>query len=186
MSKNRRKSKILNVLGMPSPVRIQPNIPNRPKMVYVYIHIYTYNIYIYIYECGPFNVSVHRGPDTKLRSRFNNIEYWQNRYPISYIQYGNIPIRDSPPPPPPHAPPGPSADGPSMGWGGVGWGGVGGNPLWVYFHIGYRILDIYFVISRSCYKYRNIFWIFDMHRFLDMLSWFVLIFSVFHRFLRRP
>ena len=29
---NRRKSKILNVLGMPSPVRIQPNIPNLPKM----------------------------------------------------------------------------------------------------------------------------------------------------------
>ena len=28
-------------------------------------------------------------------------------------------------------------------WGGGGW--VGGNPLWVYFHIGYRILDIDFV-----------------------------------------
>ena len=41
-------------------------------------------------------------------------------------------------------------------------------------------------ISRSCDKYRNIFWIFDMHLFLDMLSWLFFIFSVFHRFLRRP
>ena len=32
MSKNRRKSKILNVLRSASSVRIQPNIPNRPKM----------------------------------------------------------------------------------------------------------------------------------------------------------
>ena len=37
--------------------------------------------------------------------------------------------------------PGPSAEGPGGAWG----GGVGGNPLWVYFHIGYRILDIGFV-----------------------------------------
>ena len=29
----------------------------------------------------------------------------------------------------------------------VGWGGM--NPLWVYFHIGYRILDIYFFLSLS-------------------------------------
>ena len=33
----------------------------------------------------------------------------------------------------------------------MGGGGVGGNPLWVYFHIGYRILDIY------VYRYTRIF-----------------------------
>ena len=38
---------------------------------------------------------------------------------------------------PPHPMLGPSAEGPG-GEQGVGWGG--GNPLWVYFHIGYRIL----------------------------------------------
>ena len=32
MSKNRRKSKFLNVLRSASPVRIQPNIPNQPQM----------------------------------------------------------------------------------------------------------------------------------------------------------
>ena len=58
---------------------------------------------------------------------------------MSYVQCGNIPVRDAALIPP-HAPPGPSADGP-----GTGLCGVGGNPLWVYFHIGYRILDIYFV-----------------------------------------
>ena len=51
-------------------------------------------------------------------------------------------MRDSHPTPP-HAPPGPSADGPGMGW-----GGAGGNPLWAYFHIGYRILDIHIYISK--------------------------------------
>ena len=37
------------------------------------------------------------------------------RYPISYIQYGNIPMRDSPHPTPPH---------PMPAWGGDGWGVV--------------------------------------------------------------
>ena len=46
--------------------------------------------------------------------------------------------------------PGPAADGPSMGW---GW--VGGNPLWVYFHIGYRILDIYIYIYIYSYNQRG-------------------------------
>ena len=62
-----------------------------------------------------------------------------DKYPVSYIQYGFTPIRDSPHPPPPHAtPPVLSATGPSMKWGGVG----GGNALCVYFHIGYEMLDI--------------------------------------------
>ena len=48
------------------------------------------------------------------------------------------------PPTPPH--PTPCWGRPQRGRGGhgVGWVG-GGNPLWVYFHIGYRILDIDFV-----------------------------------------
>ena len=68
---------------------------------------------------------------------------------------------------------------------GVGWVGWGGIP---YGYI--SILDIgywiYILSSRSCDKYRNIFWIFYMHHFLNMLSWCLSIFSVFHRFLRRP
>ena len=56
-------------------------------------------------------------------------------YPISYIQYGSIPIRDSPALPMLW----PSAEGPGEGH---AWGGVGGNPLCVSFHIGYRMLDI--------------------------------------------
>ena len=44
-----------------------------------------------------------------------------NRYATSYIQYGNIPMRYSPPPHPPHAPPpGSVCAGPGMGWDGVG------------------------------------------------------------------
>ena len=46
---------------------------------------------------------------------------------------------------PPTPMPGPPAEGP----GGGAWGGVG--PLWVYFHIGYRILGIYL------YRYTRIF-----------------------------
>ena len=53
-------------------------------------------------------------------------------HPTSYIQYGNIPIRDSPPPTPPHAGAVRTGAGGGMGWG-------GGNPLWEYFHIGYKI-----------------------------------------------
>ena len=47
-----------------------------------------------------------------------------NRYPISYIQYGNVLIRDSPTHPCPLLP------RPGMGWAGV-------NPL-VYFSTGQR------------------------------------------------
>ena len=97
--------------------------------IYIYIYICIYKcIYIYIYI---------------------------NRYPISYIQYGNIPIRDSPththptPCPPPLRP---VCGGPSMGW-----GGVGVNPLWIYFHIGYRILDIYLHIYIYIYIYLYIY-----------------------------
>ena len=66
-----------------------------------------------------------------------------DRYPISFIQYGNMPIRLSLPPAPhgPHPmpiPPGPGCGGPGVGW--------GGGPLWVYSHIGYSILDIYLCI----------------------------------------
>ena len=44
-------------------------------------------------------------------------------------------------PPASHAPPqAPLRTAPACG--GVAWDGVGGNPLKVYFHIGYRILDI--------------------------------------------
>jgi hypothetical protein len=42
-----------------------------------------------------------------------------------------------PPPHPPHPMLGPPAEGPGGAWG--GGGGVGGNPLWVYYHSGYRI-----------------------------------------------
>ena len=61
--------------------------------------------------------------------------------PISYVQHGNIPIRDSARPHPT-----PCQGRRRWGWGwGEGHGGWGvGNPLWVYFHIGYRILDINF------------------------------------------
>ena len=48
---NRRKSKILNALGMPSPVRIQPNIPNPPEMGKK--HIKNIPIYIGYIELGP-------------------------------------------------------------------------------------------------------------------------------------
>ena len=44
-----------------------------------------------------------------------------NRYRISYIQYGNIPARNSPPHPTPCPPQAASAGGPA--WGGVGCGG---------------------------------------------------------------
>ena len=54
-------------------------------------------------------------------------------YQISYIQYGNIPIRDSPHPTPPHA----GAVRKGAVGGGMGWGGVGrGESLVIYFHIG--------------------------------------------------
>jgi hypothetical protein len=79
-------------------------------------------------------------------------------------------------------PPGPSAGGPSMGWGGGGWGGIPYGYISIL-DIGYWI---YILSSRSCDKYRNIFWIFDMHLFLSMLSWFLSIFSVFHLFSKRP
>ena len=50
--------------------------------------------------------------------------------------------------------PGPPQTG--LGGEGMGWGGVGGNPLWVYFHIGYRILDIYIYISIYIFMYGNV------------------------------
>ena len=73
-----------------------------------------------------------------------------NRYPISYIQYGNIPIRDSfpPTPTPPHA--GAARRGAGGAWGG-GWGGWGGIP---YGYI--SILDIgYWISILSIYIYIN-------------------------------
>ena len=48
-----------------------------------------------------------------------------NRYPISYIQYGNIPIRDSPHPTPPHA----VGTADRAGGGGRHWVGWGGESL---------------------------------------------------------
>ena len=70
-----------------------------------------------------------------------------------------MPIRDSPPPSPHRTPC--LTRGPM--WRlrhGVGWGGV--NPLWVYFHIGYRILDIYLYI----YIYIYVFTIFNNINYL--------------------
>ena len=58
--------------------------------------------------------------------------------------------------------------------------------IYIYIYINIYIYIYIYQYWRSCDKYRNIFWIFDMHHFLSMLSWFVLIFIVFHRFLRRP
>ena len=88
------------------------------------------------------------------------------------------------PPTPPH--PTPCWGRPQRGRGGMGWGGGWGGIPYGYI----SILDIgywiYILSSRSCDKYRNIFWIFDMHHFLNMFSWFVLISNVFHLFLRRP
>ena len=63
------------------------------------------------------------------------------KYPISYIQYGNIHIRDSPPPHPT-----PCWGRPQRGRGGsMGWGGWGGIPYgyisildigyWIYIYI---------------------------------------------------
>ena len=110
--------------------------------MYIYIYIYAtkhmiyntlfnipYLIYIYIY-------------------------IYKYIYPISYIQYGNIPIRDSPPPHPT-----PCWGRPQRGRGGgsMGWGGVGGNPVWVYFHIGYRIMDFLFFIYIYIYVYILVF-----------------------------
>ena len=86
----------------------------------------------------------------RRRYSHNSVYIYINRYPISCIQYGNIPIRNSPSPHPTpcHPPLAPLRTAPA-------WGGVGGNPLWVYFHIGCRILYTYInmYIHLSLYKY---------------------------------
>ena len=69
---------------------------------------------------------------------------------MTYIQYGNITIRDFPPPTPPHA--GAARKG-AGGRCGVGWGWGMGNPSWVCFHVGYRILDIHLCVYKHIYKY---------------------------------
>ena len=51
-------------------------------------------------------------------------------------------------PPPPHPTPSRSRRQSGRGGGGMGWGGRG-IPLWVYFHIGYMIVDIQVCIQRA-------------------------------------
>ena len=80
-------------------------------------------------------------------------------FPSSYVQYGNIPIRDSPPTPPHLTPPDPTSPHPTPCWGcaqrgrggrGMGWGG-GGIP--------YRYdctLDIGYWTSIYIYIYREL------------------------------
>ena len=101
---------------------------------YIYICRYIY-IYIYVYLCLSICKYIYR-------------------YPISHVQYENTPIRNSPPPHPMLPSPGSSAGCPSMKHG-VGWGGEEGNRLWVQFHSGYRIFDIYIYIFLFSYIYRE-------------------------------
>ena len=82
------------------------------------MYIYTIYIYTFIDNTNSMYIYIHM----------------DIQYPISMtaIYQKGIPL----PPTPPHAAPRPVCGGPGMG-------GVGVNPLWVYSHIGYRILDIY-------------------------------------------
>ena len=76
-----------------------------------------------------------------------------NRCPISYIQYGDIPIMDSPHSTPPHALPSwPRLRRPRHGAGG---GGV--NPLWVCFNTGYIYIYSYVYAYMYIYIYIYIY-----------------------------
>ena len=106
-----------------------------------YIYIYTYTIictytpvHIYIYICMYVHMYVY-------------IHVQMNTCPMSHIQCGNMLIRDSP-----HPTPCQVRSVGVMGWGGVG----GGNSSWVYFHIGYIILRIYWYvcIDNIFYQYQ--------------------------------
>ena len=66
---------------------------------------------------------------------------------MSYIQYGNISIRDSPTPSPPHAGAARRGAGGRAGGHGVGWGGGGSIPYVLIY-----ILDSGYWISMYIYN----------------------------------